>query len=349
MRLLPIESIILALTLTLAASPICAQDQKSLNERCIDGIICPIARYYPPKDTSMILTKNLRVELDEFVTQGDFLITTNGFELTIKFQNRIEINGTLTIRSFTPSDRPMPPKPAEDGLDSNVKFNSGPNTDGHTPCDFCPSTASECFACPGSPGGTGGPGTSGDPGVHGKSGGQVTLEFRDDPGFKASGSVHFLLRGQSGGKGGAGGNGGRGGAGEQGGKGYPSAKGGCSQEAQRGGNGGDGGDAGKGGPGGNAGNGGTAFVLYTPKSGNLKFLDHDVSPGEPGEGGDPGKPGEPGERGLGGQGFKGCDAAPPEKTGLRGKIGEPSNPENLKKMKGKSGQPGQPGSVKSIP
>lgn len=309
---------------------------------CLDGLTCKRKFLYPPDGVKTIpLQGDAAFDLEEFVTKGDFVLQTNGYELTLKVARKLSIGGTLTILAF---DGPAASatQQADAGPDSKLTFDRGPNSDGPVPCDFCSPSSVQCFACPGRPGGKGGQGSPGEPGKNGKSGGKVTLNLGGTGAFTVSGKIRINLRGQSGGDGGQGGNGGRGGDGEQGGKGYPGADG-CRQESQAGGRGGDGGDAGGGGAGGDAGDGGQV-VLLLPAGLALVDIRTEVEPGLPGSGGLPGKGGLKGELGLGGRGFGSCQSTL-TKFGEPGIPGRPRNDNDKEEMKGRPGKAGRAGNV----
>lgn len=311
---------------------------------CIDGLPCKAKAFHPPIGTTISLRADAIFEFEEFVTLGDLEIQTNGYNFRLQVSRKIDIKGTLTIRAF---DQPATSAvgQAPSGKDNiTATYNVGPNTDGQTPCDQCPPSTKECFACPGRPGGTGGPGLTGENGKNGKAGGQVALHLGGNESFTAKGLIAIDVTGQSGGNGGQGGNGGRGGNGEQGGKGSPGPSGGCSQEAQPGGRAGDGGDAGRGGRGGNAGDGGRVIIIAPQLGADFRILSPKTDAGVRGLGGPSGLPGIPGRPGMGGRGVAKCSAAF-ERTGDEGKPGRPNSDGEKAQMHGKPGDEGRPGEV----
>ncbi|MGH0275919.1 hypothetical protein NKZ35_25375 [Sinorhizobium meliloti] len=255
-----------------------------------------------------VLTGDTELAYDSITFSDRTVISTSGYEFDLQIRQSLNIEGTLTVRSYAPTQ--IPPQIAavtEVGARGAPHFHRGPDIQGDAPTEQ-----------DGAVGGQGGRGKSGAEGTNGFDAGVITLRF--EPAAKASGKLVVLNVGGKGGTGGKGGKGGPGGDGQQGGR--------CEafniqSEPGRGGTGGSGGPGGLGGRGGDGGRGGHILIRVGSKEIEdwLKTAELRVVGGDPGETGPGGPGGDPGQPGFGGRGAQLC----------AGKVGE------------KIGQPGSPG------
>ncbi len=262
-------------------------------------------------------------KLDRLTAQDGATVITNSNPFTIFVDGALDIQGTLTIRSFDPSLMQFLSLKPPRGIDG-IGFNPGPGSSGSGP------------SVPGRDGGAGQQGEPGSKGANGRDAGSVTLTLLG----RASGKLRILNNGGAGTIGGPGGDGGNGGSGEQGGVATPQRvvfgiAAGCKAGPGHGGDGGNAGNGGPGGPGGDGGNGGPILVTAFGDASDLSVL-YSLSGGPPGAGGPGGSPGQPGQPGFGGRGAPGCEGRVTERRGRPGSTGTPGPP-------GPSGRPGQSG------
>jgi hypothetical protein len=269
-----------------------------------------------------ILSEDTTLQYDAISFEDGTVVTTAGHDFDLTVRQALTIDGTLTIRSFAPSDKPSKPASISKASDGR-SYDRGPATEGAT------------AAADGENGSSAAPGLSG---MKGFDAGIVMLRF--DANASVTGKLIVRNLGGEGGTGGDGGQGGNGGNGQQGGRGkdgpFDCASG--PGTGGRGGNGGNGGPGGQGGPGGRGG----LIVLQSTSSVTSSWLatvEMDISGGPGGQQGGGGAGGLAGLPGYGGRGSHHCQGKEADRMGAPGVPGQQDNnsqvPPSLEGPKGR--------------
>lgn len=292
----------LAITSLLSANPASAIDND-----CIPGLPCPDETGVAMFPTGLVtLDRATELTFRKLTLPDGAKVKTNGYDLILKIEDDLVIEGEALIYAFDARDHPSAP-PKVSKARNGKSFNSGPNTEG----PGC--RGSDCV---GAAGDDGEGGVTGAIGNDGFNAGTIVVEV--DGTF--SGGLTIRNDGGIGGPGGPGGEGGDGGTGQQGGRGDPGLID-CSSGPGWGGNGGSGGAGGNGGAGGRGGDGGIVILRGIEERGS--GIQVTVSGGQGGAGGVSGDGGNGGKPGFGGRGAGLCQGRETERMGTAGTPGAP--------------------------